>query len=142
MRLQPRGEVSRGRHGVIGQHHELNVIVFQSLQEFICTGNHLTFFDEHAVHVRKVRNHWCASTNLATSSSVSSACASDSSKTTPKRSSARTANSIIFNEVKPTSAKRRSGTSSAVSSPVISEMSAKYSGTPDLAVDCCGWPCR
>src|SRR5699024_11009691 len=112
------------------------------LQEFICAWDHHTFFDEHPVHVRKVRNHWCASTHMATSSNVSIACASDSSKTTPKRSWARTANSIIFNDVKPTSAKRRSGRSSSVSSPVISEMSARYSGTPDLAVEACGWPCR
>src|SRR5699024_8668155 len=142
LRLQPRGEVSRGRHGVIGQHHELNVIVFQSLQEFICTGNHLTFFDEHAVHVRKVRNHWCSSTHLATSSSASSACASDSSKTTRIGSADRMAFAIICTDVNPRSAKLQPGRSSSVSARVISEVSAGYAGPPDLAVEARGWPCR
>ena len=49
--VQARGQISRSGHRVIRQHHELDVIVIERLDELISAGHHLALFDEDAVHI-------------------------------------------------------------------------------------------
>ena len=52
--LQFRGEVARGLHRVVGQHHELDFLIAQGGDELLRAGNDGALFVQHAVHVGQV----------------------------------------------------------------------------------------